>query len=65
MKTVNVFLDGGLVTNIEVPEGVNVIVYDYDVDGVDEDRIITDDLGNKCTRTSWYSNNDVPTKSNG
>ena len=38
-KQVNVFLEGGVIHDIEVPPAVRVTVYDYDTEGVEADRI--------------------------
>lgn len=54
---VNVFLEGGIVQNIEVPEGVEVHVYDYDVEGLEQDRIEKDGLGDDCAITIWTVEN--------
>ncbi len=34
MKTVRITVAGGVVQNVAVPEGVAVIIRDYDVEGV-------------------------------
>lgn len=57
-RRVNVFLEGGIVQNIEVPEGVEVHVYDYDLEGLDADRIETDALGDSCAITVWGATHD-------
>lgn len=44
MKTVKVFVSGGIVQDVEVPEGVQVIVRDYDCDD-EEDATGQDDDG--------------------
>lgn len=43
MKTVTVYVSGGVVQSVDVPEGVQVLVRDYDCD--DEDRITGHDEG--------------------
>jgi hypothetical protein len=50
---VNVFMEGGIIQNIELPAGVRVTVYDYDVEGVDADRIEKDGKGDECTIATW------------
>ena len=42
MKTVIITVEGGVVQNVEVPEGVTVIVRDYDVDGTESDLLQQD-----------------------
>lgn len=45
--TVTVFVQGGLVDDVSIPEGVEIIVKDYDAEGIDaaEDRFKEDDNG--------------------
>lgn len=50
---VNVFMEGGVIHNIEVPEGVEVQVYNYDIEGLDKEIISQDVLGDPCTITTW------------
>lgn len=50
---VHVFMEGGLIQNIETPSGVRVMVYDYDVEGVDAERITQDGKDDDCTITEW------------
>jgi len=52
-KTVHVFMEGGVIQNIEIPAGVVVKVYDYDLEGVEKDRIEKDGLGDDCTIAVW------------
>lgn len=52
-RMVHVFMEGGLIQNIELPDGVTVKVYDYDLDGVDADRIEKDGKGGDCTISVW------------
>ena len=57
---VNVFMEGGLIQNIELPPGVRVTVYDYDVEGViDEYQIEKDPKGVDCTIVTWQNAGDV------
>lgn len=55
MKTVEVFLEGGVVHDVHVPDDVEVVIYDYDVEGEDEVRIQCDSTGAECTITKWTS----------
>ena len=43
MKTVTIYVSGGVVQSVDVPEGVQVIVRDYDCG--DEDRVTGHDEG--------------------
>lgn len=43
-KTVIVTVEGGVVQHVRVPQGVKVIVEDWD-----------DDSEEKCCRSTWYS----------
>lgn len=52
--TVNVFMEGGVIHNVEVPEGVKVVVYDYDTEGADADRLSKDGKGDDCLITTWF-----------
>jgi len=49
MKTIRVGVHGGLVQWVkDIPEGVEVHVFDYDTDGVDDELLGTDYSGNAC-----------------
>jgi hypothetical protein len=45
MKIVRVTVEGGVVQHVEVPEGVQVVVRDYDVDGTGADQLQQDETG--------------------
>ena len=53
MKTVRVMVSGGVVQHVEVPEGVTVIVRDYDVEGVEPDLLQQDEEGNSYIEAIW------------
>lgn len=53
MKTVRVTVEGGVVQWVEVPEGVTVIVHDYDVDGCEDEGLQQDDHGDKFMESTW------------
>jgi hypothetical protein len=53
MKIVRVTVEGGVVQHVEVPEGVQVVVRDYDVDGTDADEPEQDDHGDHFIESSW------------
>lgn len=44
---------GGVVTDVELPGGVTLEVRDYDVDGVEDERIHQDAFGRRHTRALW------------
>lgn len=46
MPTVIMEMHSGLIEMISNPHGVRVILWDYDVDGADEDVLKTDKAGN-------------------
>lgn len=54
MKPIKITIDGGVIQDItDIPDGTKIIVVDYDIDGIDEDRLIIDEEGQKCTETIW------------
>ena len=52
MKIVHITVEGGVVQNVVRPEGVKVIVRDYDTDG-SEDDLKQDDDGDDYIETIW------------
>ena len=53
MKTVKITVQGGVVQHVEVPEGVTVIVRDYDVDGTETDLLQQDENGDNYIEAIW------------
>ena len=53
MKIVQVTVEGGVVQHVEVPEGVQVVVRDYDVDGTDADQLQQADNGDQFIESIW------------
>jgi hypothetical protein len=53
MKIVRVTVVGGVVQHVEVPEGVQVVVRDCDVDGTDTDELEQDDDGDRFIESIW------------
>ena len=55
MKEVKVIVKGGVVQDVDVPEGVVVKVYDYDVGNVDPelDVLDEDETGTPCEIGVW------------
>jgi hypothetical protein len=54
-KIVVVTVEGGVVQHVEVPEGVRVVVRDYDAEGVEAERLSVDEDGNECVEAVWES----------
>jgi len=51
-RIINIFMEGGIIQDIQqIPSDVEIHVYDYDIEGVDSDRIEKDALGDDCTIT--------------
>ncbi len=53
MKIVRVTVESGVVQHVEVPEGVQVIVRDYDVDGTEADQLRQDENGDQFIESIW------------
>ena len=53
MKTVRVTVEGGVIQWVEVPEGVTVVVQDYDVDGSEDDLLQQDNHGDQYIESTW------------
>ena len=53
MKIVRVTVEGGVVQHVEVPEGVQVVVRDYDVEGTDGDEREQDENGDHFIESIW------------
>jgi hypothetical protein len=52
-QVVVVTVEGGVVQNVECPEGVRVVVRDYDTEGTDADHLSRDEDGNECVEAVW------------
>lgn len=52
MKTVIVIVSGGLVQEVFAPEGVEVLVHDYDVEGSDH-PVLKDKEGEAYIESRW------------
>lgn len=48
-----VTVEGGVVQHVEAPEGVRVVVRDYDAEGCDADRLSVDEDGNEYVEAVW------------
>lgn len=53
MKTVTVTVEGGVVQHVEVPQGVRVVVKDYDVEGCDDADFDEDENGDEYVESIW------------
>lgn len=55
MKIVRVTIEGGVIQHVELPEGVKVIVQDYDVEGSEADCLHRDENGDDFIESIWES----------
>ena len=39
MKTVMIWIEGGVIQNMDVPAGVTVVTYDFDTEGAPEEEL--------------------------
>jgi hypothetical protein len=51
--TVTIVVLGGVVHDVDCPDGVRAVVKDYDVDGCDETDLSTDANGDKYLESVW------------
>ena len=52
-STISIIVQGGVVQHVEVPQGLRAVVHDYDVEGVEEDRLAIDANGDRHTTAVW------------
>ena len=52
MEIVHVTVEGGVIQDITCPEGITVIVRDYDTEGIEGD-LKQDDNGDNYIETTW------------
>ena len=52
-KVVVVTVEGGVVQHVECPDGVKVVVRDYDTEGCDTDLVSVDEDGNEYVEAVW------------
>ena len=52
-RQVVVCVDSGIISQVTTPPNVLVEVRDYDVDGVEDERLHRDETGRRHTRASW------------
>lgn len=46
-------LEGGVIHNVEKPENVEVVVMDFDIEGVEEARLKKNASGEEYVETVW------------
>ncbi len=52
-KVVKITVRGGVIQDVDVPEGVQVVVHDFDTDGTEPDRLSRDENGDECVVNIW------------
>jgi hypothetical protein len=53
-KTIEIVVRGGVVQEVSnIPEGVCVLVRDYDIEGVPTEKLDTDVNGDRCIESHW------------
>jgi hypothetical protein len=56
MQTIRITVEGGVIQDVQVPSnGMEVLVYDYDTDGVPESELAESPTGDKCVFSRWLS----------
>ena len=53
-QIVTICVEGGTVSDVNAPGDIRVVICDYDIDGVDENRLSCDAKGRRCVRTVWH-----------
>lgn len=54
MKSMKIFVQGGLIQDIQdIPDGLKIDIYDYDIDGLDEKELTKDGKGKDCYIKEW------------
>jgi hypothetical protein len=53
MKVVTIVVEGGVIQRVVCPNGVRVIVKDYDTDGTEEDNLQQDEKGEEYIEGIW------------
>lgn len=52
-KVVTCSVEGGVTEVVELPVGVKLVVYDYDIEGYDVDRLTEDESGRECVEIEF------------
>lgn len=53
MKTVTITVEGGVIQNVDLPDGVRAVVRDYDYDNEYDTNIHEDIAGDKYVESVW------------
>ena len=53
MIKVDVYVEGGIVQDVKSDHDIDLRIFDYDIDGVDEEAIDIDNDGNQCVINEW------------
>ena len=53
MEEVKVFVKSGMVQGVITPKGVKVIIYDYDIESIEKEKLSKDDEGTICIETIY------------
>ena len=58
-QSVFVIVSGGVVQDVICPDGISVVVHDFDVEGVEDEAVVTQ--GNeRFIESVWSANQDEP-----
>lgn len=52
-KTVIVRIEGGVVQNVDCPSDIQVVIQDFDVEGLDQADLAEDDKGGRYLKMTW------------
>ena len=52
-KTVQITIEGGVIQDIDCPEGVQVIVRDFDTDGIEPSSLGRSESGDEYLESVW------------
>jgi hypothetical protein len=50
---VHITVEGGVIQDVQVPAGMKVVVWDYDIDGIEPERLQRNGRGDKYVETIW------------
>ena len=50
---VTIYLEGGVIQDVEKDDEDTVLVYDYDVEGEPEEKLDRDKYGRRCCISKW------------
>ena len=49
----DIYLEGGIIQDMKSDYDIDVRIFDYDIDGVDEEAVSQDNDGNRCVIIEW------------